>query len=129
MFSATAMLQQKIDCPAGDFRRHQPPVMAKRTGRGKTVAATQITVMSDMQAKRFHDRLGGKNRWNLGICRKQLSGRHQFMQFFQGFAYRCFAEFSRKLRDDRRIVRPVKNIQDPVGDLVEHMYRTAVHVQ
>ena len=82
-----------------------------------------------MQAKRFDDRLGRKNRWNLRIRRKHLSGRHQFMQFFQCFAHRGFAEFSRILRDDRRIVRPVKNIEDPVGDLVEHMYRTAVHIQ
>ena len=85
--------------------------------------------MGDMQAERLHDRFFGEYGRDLGRRTEQSSFADQLVQLVQYLTDCSFSPFNSTGRNHLFIIVTVKNIQYPVGRLIQHMNGPAVHIQ
>ena len=128
VFARAAAVNDKIDRRTSHLGRHHCTVPAIAAAVAETILTSQIAVLCHHQTQGFHQSARLEGRRHIDIGGKERPCRHQLVQLAACLAQILLRITPPETCHDSLIVRPIEVIHHIVNHLVDHVNRTAVHI-
>ena len=128
VLARTTAVNDKIDRRTSHLGRHHRTVPAIAAAVAETILTSQIAVLCHHQTQGFHQSARLEGRRHIDIGGKERPCRHQLVQLAACLAQILLRITPPETCHDSLIVRPIEIIHHIVNHLVDHVNRTAVHI-